>query len=68
MFVHTHVHSEFSPLDGMCKIKELVEQAVRFGNPGLALTDHASTSGLYELQKECEKSSELQVLNSFSTM
>lgn len=64
MFVHTHVHSEFSPLDGMCKIKELVEQAVRFGNPGLALTDHASTSGLYELQKECEKAKIKPILGS----
>lgn len=64
MFVHTHVHSEFSPLDGMCKIKELVEQAVRFGNPGLALTDHASTSGLYELQKECNKAKIKPILGS----
>lgn len=55
MFIHLHTHSEHSPMDGISSVKELVERAKELGQPALALTDHASTSGLYDLQKQCNK-------------
>lgn len=51
MFVHLHTHSEYSTLDGMARIKELVDQCIAFNMPALAITDHGSTSGLYDLEK-----------------
>jgi hypothetical protein len=44
-FVHLHVHSNFSFLDGGSRIEELVARAAELGQPALALTDH---DGLYE--------------------
>ena len=37
---HLHVHSEYSLLDGACKIDALAERAAAFGQPALGLTDH----------------------------
>ena len=54
-FVHLHVHSEYSLLDAMCRIPELVEEAVRQGMRALALTDHGVLSGaikFYQAAKE----------------
>lgn len=53
-FVHGHTHSEFSPLDGLSKIQELVDEAVKDGQPGLAITDHGRCSGHPELQARCD--------------
>ncbi len=41
-FVHLHVHTEFSLLDGLAKIKPLVARAAELGMPALALTDHGT--------------------------
>ena len=49
--VHLHVHSEYSLLDGACKIDALAERAAAFGQPALALTDHGVMNGVVELQK-----------------
>ncbi|MCB0152364.1 MAG: PHP domain-containing protein, partial [Caldilineaceae bacterium] len=38
-FVHLHVHSEYSLLDGLGRVKLLVKEAARLGQPALALTD-----------------------------
>lgn len=54
MFVHCHVHTERSTLDGMGKISELVSRAKELGQPALAITDHANMYGVYELYKECK--------------
>ncbi len=54
-FVHLHVHSEFSTLDGMGKIDELFRTASEYGQHALAITDHGSMSGLYDAQKAGEK-------------
>lgn len=54
-FGHLHTHSDYSTLDGMCKIDELVKTAKSLGQEFIALTDHGSTSGLYEFQKACIK-------------
>ena len=47
-FVHLHVHSEYSVLDGASKIKELISSAENFGQPALALTDHGNMFGAKE--------------------
>jgi DNA polymerase III subunit alpha len=47
--VHLHVHSEYSLLDGACKIEALVERAASFGQPAVALTDHGVMNGAVEL-------------------
>lgn len=44
-FVHLHNHSQFSLLDGASRLDELVEQAVRFEMPALAITDHGNLFG-----------------------
>jgi DNA polymerase-3 subunit alpha len=44
-FVHLHVHSEYSLLDGACRVRPLVERVHELGMPAVALTDHGSLSG-----------------------
>ena len=46
---HLHVHSEYSLLDGACKIDALVERAAEFGQPAIGLTDHGVMNGAVEL-------------------
>lgn len=50
-FVHLHVHSHFSLLDGACKIPELVETAAGFGMPAVALTDHGNMFGAVQFYR-----------------
>ncbi len=50
---HLHVHSEYSLLDGACKIDALAERAASFGQPALALTDHGVMNGAVDLYKAC---------------
>src|SRR3989344_2030008 len=54
-FVHLHVHSEFSLLDGMSKISKLVRKAKEQGSPALAITDHGVMYGAIEFYKACLK-------------
>jgi DNA polymerase III subunit alpha len=51
--VHLHVHSEYSLLDGACKVDALAERAAAFGQPALALTDHGVMNGAVALYKAC---------------
>jgi DNA polymerase-3 subunit alpha len=51
-FVHLHVHSEYSILDGACRIPALVEKAKALDMPAVALTDHGSLAGAVELYRE----------------
>lgn len=44
-FVHLHNHTHYSLLDGACRIEELVEMAVRFRCPAIAITDHGNLFG-----------------------
>ena len=39
-FVHLHLHTEFSLLDGACRIKKLVERVKELGQDAVAITDH----------------------------
>lgn len=54
-FVHLHVHSHYSMLDGMGKIPDLVKKAKADGQPALAITDHGVMHGCVEFYEECEK-------------
>jgi DNA polymerase III subunit alpha len=54
-FVHLHVHSEFSILDGACRIPELAARAAELEMPAVALTDHGSLAGAIDLVKETRK-------------
>ncbi len=50
-FVHLHVHTEYSMLDGAAKIAKLAERAKELGMPAVAMTDHGNLFGAYEFQK-----------------
>jgi DNA polymerase-3 subunit alpha len=52
-FVHLHVHSEYSLLDGACRIPELTKRAAELKMPALALSDHGNLFGAIEFYKEC---------------
>src|SRR5881396_106253 len=54
-FVHLHVHSEYSILDGACRIPALAARAAEFGMPAVGLTDHGSMAGAIELFRETQK-------------
>ncbi|HEY7953059.1 MAG TPA: DNA polymerase III subunit alpha, partial [Solirubrobacteraceae bacterium] len=52
---HLHVHSEYSLLDGACKIEALAARAAQFDQPALGLTDHGVMNGAVELHRACAK-------------
>ena len=54
-FVHLHVHTEYSLLDGINKVTRLPEQVKAMNQPALAITDHGNISGSYRFYKECNK-------------
>ena len=53
-FVHLHVHTDYSMLDGAGKIKDYVAEAKRLGQPALAITDHGYMFGAYEFYDACK--------------
>ncbi|EKP94455.1 DNA polymerase III subunit alpha [Thermaerobacter subterraneus] len=54
-FVHLHVHSEYSLLDGAARVGELAARAAELGMPALALTDHGVMYGAIDFYKACKK-------------
>jgi len=54
-FVHLHVHTHYSLLDGACKVPELVRQCKKLGMDSLAITDHGCMYGVIEFYNECKK-------------
>jgi DNA polymerase-3 subunit alpha len=54
-FCHLHVHSDFSALDGACKIDALVQKAAEAGMPAVAVTDHGVLSGAVQLYQAAKK-------------
>ncbi len=52
-FVHLHLHTEYSILDGACRIEAAAKRAVEFGMPALALTDHGTMYGAIDFYKAC---------------
>ncbi|WP_430811537.1 MULTISPECIES: DNA polymerase III subunit alpha [unclassified Carboxylicivirga] len=54
-FVHLHVHSQYSILDGAAKTADIAAKAVADGMPAVALTDHGSMFGIKEFHVACSK-------------
>jgi DNA polymerase-3 subunit alpha len=54
-FVHLHVHSDYSLLDGVARIPKLVARAAECGQKAIALTDHGTVSGVVSFYKEAQK-------------
>jgi DNA polymerase III subunit alpha len=54
-FVHLHVHSEYSILDGACRIPDLAARAAELEMPAVALTDHGSLAGTVQLYQQAAK-------------
>ena len=54
-FVHLHNHTEYSLLDGMTHVKDMVKRAAELGMPAVAITDHGVMSGVPELCEACEQ-------------
>ncbi len=53
-FVHLHVHSEYSLLDGACRITALVARAKALGQEAIAITDHGAMYGVIDFYKEAK--------------
>ena len=53
-FVHLHTHSHYSLLDGLGQIDHLVQKAVDYQMPALALTDHGAMYGVVEFYQKCK--------------
>ena len=54
-FVHLHVHTEYSLLDGACRIPTLVSRAKELGMTALAVTDHGVMYGVIDFYEACKK-------------
>ncbi|MBA3781053.1 MAG: DNA polymerase III subunit alpha [Nocardioides sp.] len=53
-FVHLHVHTEYSMLDGAARLQQLAERTAELGMPAIAMTDHGNVFGAYEFYKKCK--------------
>ena len=53
-FVHLHLHSEYSLLDGACRIKAIPAYALAMGMNAVALTDHGAMYGAVEFYNACK--------------
>lgn len=54
-FIHLHVHTQFSVLDGQASVAALVDKAIEDGMPGLAITDHGNMFGIKEFYNYAKK-------------
>lgn len=54
-FVHLHLHTEYSLLDGAARIKRVVQVAKSMGMPAIAMTDHGNMYGAVKMFDECKK-------------
>ena len=54
-FVHLHLHSEYSLLDGACRIDEIPARALECGHDAVAITDHGAMFGAVAFFDACKK-------------
>ena len=54
-FVHLHVHTEYSMLDGAARLDDLLGEAVKLGMPAIAMTDHGNLYGAYEFYAKAKQ-------------
>ena len=55
MFTHLHLHTQYSLLDGACRLGNLVSRAKELGMTSLAITDHGNMYGAVDFYRECKK-------------
>ena len=53
-FVHLHVHTEYSMLDGAARLGALAGRVAELGMPAVAMTDHGNVFGAYEFYKKAK--------------
>src|SRR5260370_35173439 len=53
-FVHLHVHTEYSMLDGAARLKDLFAECERTGMPAVAITDHGNVYGAYDFWSKAQ--------------
>ncbi len=61
-FVHLHTHSEFSTLDGLSRVSQLVETVKELGQPAVAITDHGTVAGAPEFYYTCREAGVIPIL------
>src|SRR6202140_5360587 len=54
-FVHLHLHTEYSLLDGAIRMKELMQKAAEYKMPAVAITDHGNLHGAIEFYQEAKR-------------
>ena len=54
-FVHLHVHTEYSMLDGAARVSDLVKEVARQEMPAIAMTDHGNVFGAFDFYKQAKK-------------
>lgn len=54
-FAHLHLHTEYSLLDGACRIESLVQKAKEYNFPALAITDHGNLHGAIKFYRACKE-------------
>ncbi len=54
-FVHLHVHTEYSMLDGAARVGELIGEVAKQGMPAIAMTDHGNVFGAFDFYKQAKK-------------
>jgi DNA polymerase III subunit alpha len=57
-FVHLHVHTEYSMLDGAARVGDLIDEVARLEMPAIAMTDHGNVFGAFEFYKQATKAGE----------
>ena len=55
MFTHLHLHTQYSLLDGACRLQNLVSRAKELNMTSLAITDHGNMFGAVDFYRECKK-------------
>ena len=53
-FTHLHLHTEYSLLDGACRIEQLVQQVKALGQTSVAITDHGVMYGVIDFYRACK--------------
>ena len=61
---HLHIHSNYSELDAISKVPDIVQRAVEFGWDSICLTDHGNIGGIPQFHKECKKKGIKPILGS----
>ncbi|PKL06510.1 MAG: hypothetical protein CVV53_03925, partial [Spirochaetae bacterium HGW-Spirochaetae-9] len=54
-FVHLHNHSQYSLLDGACRVDRMIKLALSYGMPAVAITDHGNLYGAIDFYRQAKK-------------